>query len=349
MIITLPLKTILSALDNVVMCEIDDSFVVNALTSLQAAGPQDLAIILDRGEASVFDPVSLEAINKSAAGVLLAQAPVVDGRKYIIVTDVLVAFTKLANFLEAYQDKQIAPAMIDQTACVHASAVVEAGAVIGAQTVIGAHAFVGRQAIIGNNVKLYPGVKVLDRCIVGDNSIIHAGAVIGSDGFGYQVGKRGMAKIPQIGIVRIGNSVEIGANCMIDRASFDQTVIGDGVKMDNGIHIAHNVTIGASTAILAQTGIAGSAQIGIGCQIGGQVAIKDHIKIGNGVKIVSKSAVMNDLKDGETVAGAPAIPFNQWKRITVSMHKLPEIIKMASKLGVTPAGGAKTLWQRFFG
>jgi UDP-3-O-[3-hydroxymyristoyl] glucosamine N-acyltransferase len=172
-----------------------------------------------------------------------------------------------------------------------------------------------------------PGVIILDRCHIGDNSIIHAGTVIGSDGFGYQVSQTGMKKIPQIGIVDIGKYVEIGANCSIDRAAFDVTQIGNGVKMDNGCHIAHNVIIGDHTAILAQTGIAGGVKIGMGCMIGGQVAIKDHVVIGDGVKVVSKSGVLTDVSNGQTVAGIPAIPFSQWKRTVVILGKLPEYIK----------------------
>ena len=144
--------------------------------------------------------------------------------------------------------------------------------------------------------------------------------------------KQGLQKIPQIGIVSIGMWVEIGANCTIDRASFDKTIIGNGVKLDNSVHIAHNVIVGDGTAILAQTGIAGSTKIGIGCQIGGQVAIKNDIVIGNGVKIVSKSAVAHSLKNGETVSGFPAVPFMQWKRSQALINRLPEFAKMAYEI-----------------
>ena len=155
---------------------------------------------------------------------------------------------------------------------------------------------------------------------------------IGSDGFGYKVTKAGMQKIPHTGVVTVGRGVEIGANCSIDRALFDATVIGDGVKIDNNVHVAHNVIIGSGSAILAQTGIAGSAVIGMGCQIGGQVAIKNNVRIGNFAKVVSKSGVLNDIKDGETVAGIPAIPFGQWKRFVVASQKLPEMIKLGKEL-----------------
>ena len=258
--------------------------------------------------------------------------------------DPLAAFCQLVQYAEQQlfgQAKQpelkenyfiASDAQVDSSVIIGAGAVIQSGAVIGAGTVIGAQSFIGRHAQIGKSVLIHPGVSILDRCMVGDGSIIHTGAVIGSDGFGYRISKQGLRKIPQIGIVSIGRMVEIGASVMIDRAAFDATVIEDAVKLDNGVHVAHNVIIGAGTAILAQTGIAGSVTIGRGCQIGGQVAIKDHLTIGAGAKIVSKSAVMRNLEPGEVVCGIPAIPFFEWKRISVALTKLPELLKKAVSL-----------------
>jgi len=333
--LNLTLQDILCLLD-VVECHIESSFLVKKIASLEQAGPDDIAIILDRGDQSVFDAVSAEKIKQSKAGILLARSALVDGKRYLLVKDEIAAFQKLVDVIaqrSLQNDRQIA-----STAQIHQSAIVEQGAVIGQNAVIGAHVLIGRDCQIGAGVILHPGVKVLDRCIVGDGTIIHAGAVIGSDGFGYQVTKMGLRKVPQIGIVRIGKSVEIGANCTIDRASFDQTIIGNGVKIDNLVHIAHNVTIGDGCAILAQTGIAGSVTIGVGTQIGGQVAIKDNVVIGNGVKVVSKSGVMSNLADGLTVAGIPSMQFSQWKRCMVALNKLPEVVRLA--------GDVKTLLEK---
>lgn len=344
--VQIPLKTLLAALSKVELSDADESFVVHRIASLSAASPNDMAVIIDRGDASVFDPVSVQAITQSKAGVFLAQAPVVAGKKYVLVDDVLTALDQLAALINRHHDQQAAASQTSGST-VHPTAVVGIGTVIGAGSTVGAQVFIGNHCVIGRNVLLYPGVKIMDGCNVGDNTIIHAGVVIGSDGFGYQVTKTGLRKIPQIGIVRIGAHVEIGANCTIDRAAFDETVIGDGVKMDNSIHIAHNVIIGPATAILAQTGIAGSARIGMGCQIGGQVAIKDHATIGNGVKIVSKSAVMNDLRDGEVVCGIPAIPFSQWKRLTVLIQRLPDAFKTMQEMRGAKRG--VSWWWRLFG
>lgn len=329
-------------------CSLDRSFSINALASLENATEHDLAILIDRGDQSVFEGTSLEEIKKSKAGLFLAVRPIVEGKNYLLVKDPLSAFQKIVDFIA--QQKESKEADIAPDVVISPGAVISRGAKIGPGTVIGAQVFIGADCIIGAQVLLHAGVKILDRCVVGDFSIIHAGAVIGSDGFGYQVTAQGLRKIPQIGIVRIGRQVEIGANCSIDRASFDATIIGDGVKLDNAVHIAHNVKIGAGTAILAQTGIAGSVTIGKGCQIGGQVAIKDHVQIGNGVKIVSKSGVMHDLADGQIVAGIPAMPFNQWKRLCVVLVKLPDMVKTFRAGAVSSGHGhsRKPFWKRLF-
>jgi len=331
--INLSLEHILQVVGEKAACSLDRSVLIKRIASLEKAGPEDLAIIVDRGDNSVFDAVSAEKIKQSSAGLFLASSPLVPGKNYLIVPDALAAFDQIVRRAQYGVYVQEKDSIKDSGKYqVGAGAIVSESATIGAGTVIGSLAFVGNNCVLGQNVHIHAGAKVLDRCIVGDNSIIHAGAVIGSDGFGYQVSRTGLQKIPQIGIVRIGKSVEIGANCTIDRASFDETIIGDGVKLDNSVHIAHNVKIGNHTVILAQTGIAGSVVIGMGCQIGGQVAIKDNVVIGNSVKIVSKSGVMNNLKDGEIVAGIPAIAFSQWKRLVVSLNRLPDVLKQAAEL-----------------
>lgn len=320
---------------------VDASFTFKSLASLEKAGPHDLAVVLDRGDQSVFDAVNTSRIAASQAGVILANAPIAPGKQYILVKDPLQAYSKLVAHATGLADQVRSVA---QTATIHPTAIFGHGVIIedgvivcknatvGNNAILKAGSFIGVGAAVGDLAIVYQGVKILDGCIVGNHSIIHAGTVIGSDGFGYQVTSSGLRKIPQIGIVRIGSHVEIGANCTIDRASFDATVIEDYVKIDNLVHIAHNVVIGAGTAILALTGIAGSAKIGSGCQIGGQVGIKNDVVIGNRVKIVSLSGVLNNLADGETVAGTPARSFSQWKRSMVVFEKLPELAKAVKKL-----------------
>ena len=338
---------------------LDDSFVVTSLASLEKAGPTDIAFILNRGDLSAFEPLALAVIKNTLAGVVIAEEATISGLPYLVVHDALDAFHVLVKAAErhsavpfvasvSYPDARVATAaQIGQDVSIGVGAVIERGATIGDGAEIGSLAFVGKGVCIGKGVVLHPGVKILDRCCIGDFSIIHAGTVIGSDGFGYKVTMNGLLKIPQIGIVRIGKHVEIGANCSIDRASFDETSLQDFVKLDNNVHVAHNVIIGASTAVLAQTGIAGSARIGQGCQIGGQVAIKDNVTIGNRARIVSKSAVMHDVADNSTMAGIPAVSFGQWKRTAVVLAKLPDLYKaMQPELDAGEVSTIKPLWKR---
>lgn len=311
-------------------CALDQSFFVQQLTSLDAAGPDDMAVVFDRGDGSPFDAISREQIAASKAGVILAREAIVPGRRYLLVADPLAAFNLLAQKNRSEPSAisplaSIAPdAVIGAGVSIGAFAVIESGAVIGAGSRIGAHTIVQAGAVVGEQVLLHPRVTIGAWCVIGNLSILHSGVVIGSDGFGYQVTRQGMRKIPHVGIVRVGQQVEIGAGCCIDRATFTETVIGDGCKLDNLVHVAHNVTIGRSCAILAQTGIAGGATIGSGCQIGGQVAIRDHVTIGDGVRIVSKSAVLNDIPAGSTVCGQPAVSFMRWKRLQVVLALLSE-------------------------
>ncbi len=352
----------LSKIIDVVRGEVtlDHSFFVENISALESAGFRDIAIVFDPEENGVFDPISLEKIKSSRAGVIISSKPYVSDKSWLIVSNPLEAYQKLVTFLEKERAKkheiEIHPsAVVDRTAAlgddvlVGPCAVIGAGARVGEGTLIGAHSYIGSDCIIGVHVTIHPQVTILDRCIIGDYSIIHPGAVIGGDGYRYIASKNGLEKVPQIGIVRIGKHVEIGANTCIDRASFDETIIEDGVKLDNLVHIAHNVQVGAHTAIIAQTGIAGGTRIGAGCQIGGQVAIKDHITIGKGVRIVSKSAVLKDVAAGETVCGIPAISFSEWKRMIVYFSKLSTWAATINKLEkFLESSAQQNIWNRWF-
>ncbi|MFC1894456.1 UDP-3-O-(3-hydroxymyristoyl)glucosamine N-acyltransferase [Candidatus Dependentiae bacterium] len=341
-------------------CSLDDSFLIKKITSLEIATQNDLAVVFDGGEESVFDSIEEEKIKSSNAGLIISESEVVKNKNYLFVDDALKAFIQLVNFIQFSKKENcnVHPSAVVDKTCVlqgtvdiAANAVIQANVTIGESSFIGANSFIGKNVTIGSHVKIYANVTILDGSKIGNNCIIHSGSIIGSDGFGYSVSKIGLVKIPQIGIVEIGNNVEIGACCTIDRASFEKTIIGDGVKLDNHIHVAHNVKIGSHTIIIAQTGIAGGTKIGYGCQIGGQVAIRDHIKIGNKVKIVSKSAVMRNLKDGAVVSGIPAIPFLQWKRMSVILTKLPEFMKDFYKLKsiVQKFKAKRGFWNKIWG
>ena len=197
--------------------------------------------------------------------------------------------------------------------------------VIGPETVIGAGAQIGRGAVLGEGVRLYPNVVLYDGVQVGDGSIIHGGAVIGSDGFGFVTTDEGHTKMPQVGAIVIGNQVEIGANSTIDRGTIGNTVIGDGTKIDNLVHIAHNVKVGRGCLFAGEVGIAGSTTIGDFVTLAGQVGVVDHVTIGDRVVVASKSAVMQSVPAGQFVAGVPAGDRRQWLRQTAAAKQLPEL------------------------
>ncbi len=187
--------------------------------------------------------------------------------------------------------------------------------------------YIGEGVEISDNTILHPGVKIYDNCKIGKNCVIHAGVVIGSDGFGFAPTNSDYKKIPQIGNVIIEDDVEIGSNTTIDRATLGSTIIRKGVKLDNLIQVAHNVEIGEQTVIAAQSGISGSTQIGKRCMIGGQVAITGHIKIEDEVKIGGKSGVISNIKKGTIVMGNPSFNIMNYKKSSVIFRKLPEIKK----------------------
>jgi len=205
--------------------------------------------------------------------------------------------------------------------------VCEDGAQVGDESVLQAHVYVGRDARIGRGCVLYSHSAVHDRCVLGNRVILHSGSVIGADGFGYLPVDGRHRKIPQIGIVEIGDDVEIGANSTVDRARFGKTVVGSGTKIDNLVHIAHNVKIGKNCIFAAQFGVAGSSTIGDGVTAAGQVGIISHMTIGAGSTIVSKAAVMQDVPPGSTVSGIPAHDHHRNLREQAAARKLPELMQ----------------------
>lgn len=236
----------------------------------------------------------------------------------------------IGNARRGLQDgeyKQINGAFISSNAQLEEDVVVEAGAVIGAHAAIGAGTYIGPNATIaancqiGRNCSIGPSTS-MQYCLLGDGVIVHTGARIGQDGFGFVPGASGLNKMPQLGRVIIQDNVEIGANTTVDRGTLDDTVIGEGTKIDNLVQIGHNVVIGRNCAIAAFVGMSGSSAIGDGCMIGGRVGIADHVTVGNGVQLAATSSVMNDIPDGEKWAGTPAQPFKAFFREQATLRRL---------------------------
>jgi UDP-3-O-[3-hydroxymyristoyl] glucosamine N-acyltransferase len=234
---------------------------------------------------------------------------------------------------------------------IHSTAVVDPTATIGKGSSIGAGCYIGSRVVIGTNTTLYPNVTVLDdssigsqtiiwsgtvireRCRIGNNCIIHPNVTIGADGFGYRPSTdgRSLVKIPQIGTVIIGNSVEIGAGSCIDRGKFNATSIGDGTKIDNLVQIAHNCKIGRSCVMAGQSGLAGSVTLGDGIMMGGGARVKDHVTVGDGAKLGGNAGVISDVAPGETLFGFPADDHRQKLRLWAAQKRLPELIKQMKK------------------
>lgn len=222
---------------------------------------------------------------------------------------------------------------IAPTARIAAHSVIGEGVCIGEHTVVGPGCTVGDHSNLGENCLLYAHVTVYHGVYIGNNVILHSGTVIGSDGFGMVNDKGIWYKIPQLGGVRIGNHVEIGANTTIDRGALEDTVIEDGVKLDNLIQIAHNIRIGAHTAIAAGTIIAGSTQIGKHCMIGGGVAISGHLQITDGVILTAKTEVSSSITEpGIYSSGMPAQPNLAWRKNIIRFKQLDDIARRLKKL-----------------
>ena len=209
---------------------------------------------------------------------------------------------------------------------------VGARSALGENTILEPQVHIGNDVTIGANCHFYPGVVILDRCVIGDNVILNAGVIVGSDGYGYASDQSGHHKVKQIGAVIIENDVEIGANSCIDRGALGPTIIRRGVKIDNLVQIAHNVEIGENSLIVAQVGIAGSTKFGANVVLGGQVGVIGHLTIGPGARVAAQSGITRSLEGGKSYMGMPIREAGLAKRIEVTLSKLPTLAKRVSAL-----------------
>jgi UDP-3-O-[3-hydroxymyristoyl] glucosamine N-acyltransferase len=191
---------------------------------------------------------------------------------------------------------------------------------------------VGEDSFIGDDSILHPNVSIYPKTTLGKRVILHAGVVVGSDGFGYAKEGRKNVKVPQVGRVEIEDDVEIGANTTIDRGTLGKTIIQSGVKIDNLVQVAHNVVIGEDSIIVAQVGISGSTKIGSNVTIAGQVGLVGHIQVGDNAKVGAQSGVMNDVPPNQAYTGSPAMPHREFLRIMTIFQKLPEVKKTLSEI-----------------
>jgi UDP-3-O-[3-hydroxymyristoyl] glucosamine N-acyltransferase len=308
--------------------------VVTGIASLASAGPHDLSYVADRRQ--------LDAALTSRAGAFLAPADIGglpaptlhcrDSRRALAA--VLTLFHPVSPPVPGIEaSARVAPdARVDPTASIGACAVIGAGASIGPHVRVGALAYIGAGVEIGAECVLFPHVVVYDGCRLGRRVIVHAGAVIGSDGFGFIPGADGHLKIPQVGIVSVQDDVEIGANSTIDRATLGETVIGRGTKIDNLVHIAHNVDIGERCLMAAQAGVGGSSRIGHGAMLGGQAGVGDHVDVGDAAVLGAQTGVVQDVPAGQRFALSWGRPATQARRIWIAEAQLPELLRTVKTL-----------------
>jgi len=223
-------------------------------------------------------------------------------------------------------------ARVDAAAAVGPLVVVEAGARVASGTRVGAFAFVGAGVEVGEDCVLGPHVTLLAGARLGRRVIVHAGSVIGADGFGFAFDGARHRKIPQTGGVIIEDDVEIGANCAIDRATFGHTIIRRGTKIDNLVQIGHNVEVGEHSILVAQVGVSGSSRLGRGVVLAGQVGVADHVSVGDGALVGAQAGVPSDVEAGGRYLGTPARPIVEAKRIFAAESRLPELLQRVRAL-----------------
>jgi UDP-3-O-[3-hydroxymyristoyl] glucosamine N-acyltransferase len=321
----------------------DPERAVDAIRTLEAAGPRDLSFLTHpryRGQAAA-----------SAAGALLVGPGLAemrrDGRDLLVADDPAYALARLLALFHPGERREpgvhptavLEPgSAVDPTAYVGVYAVIGAGSRIGAGAAVHALAVVGRGCTVGEGAVLHPHAVLYDRTEVGAGAVVHAGAVLGGDGFGYATHAGAHHKVPQVGRVVIETEVEIGANSTIDRATLGETRIGAGTKIDNLVQVGHNVQVGRHSILCGQAGIAGSTRLGDGVVLAGQAGVAGHLQIGDRAQVAAKSAALTSVAPGTTVAGIPAVEMRKWRRQTVLLSRLERLSRrlraLEKRLGV---------------
>ncbi len=320
---------------------VGEDITVTGVSSLEDAGPTQLSLCVDnRYLAQLRNTKAAGVLLRNNAKLLLENAPcsviLVDDPRYALMK-VLEFFYPEPNMQPGVQEgAQVhATATIDQRARVDAGAHIGAGSSIGAGSWIESGVYIGSRVAIGLDCRIGANTVITDGCRLGDRVLIEPCSVIGSRGFGF-VKTRGAerrSRIPQIGIVVIGNDVEIGAGCTIDKATMGATRIGAGVKLDNQVHVGHNVVLQENVVIAAQTGLSGSVMVEKGALIGGQVGVADHVVIEAGAQVGSKSGVATRVPAGIRVAGFPAVPIKKWLEEIRILRKMSGFMRRSNKKG----------------
>jgi UDP-3-O-[3-hydroxymyristoyl] glucosamine N-acyltransferase len=305
---------------------------IDGVAPLSGAGEAQLSFLSNPKYAS-------QLASTQAAAIFVSDDQAGDDDRFIRVAN---PYYAMASVVAKYFDRRPMPSGISPLSSIASTAILGANVAVGPFSTIGDDVVLGDGVVIFPNVTIqagttigegtivYPQVSIYDRSVIGRRCIIHSGVVIGADGYGFATEGGRHHKIPQIGIVRIGDDVEIGAGSTIDRAALGETIIGDGTKIDDQVMIAHNVKVGRHCLLVAQAGIAGSTELGDHVVVAGQSGFAGHLKIGNGVQVAAKSAVLDDVPDGAKVMGIPAIPFREFARREATLRRMAKKKDMSS-------------------
>ncbi len=305
----------------------DEATIITGVNSLLDADSGDLSFFVDKR-------LRKELETSRASAIIVSEKNDLFTGPQIIASNAALAFALASGLfaptLSSYSgiSKQAVvheSSRIGQDVSIYPTAYVGKDVEIGDGTILFPGVFIGDRVRIGKGTLVFPNVTILQDCIIGNNVILYSGAVIGSDGFGYVKDGSKSVKIPQIGIVRIDDDVEVGANSCIDRAALGRTWLKRGVKIDNMVQVAHNVVIGEDTVVVSQVGISGSVTLGREVILGGQVGLADHIEIGDHTIIGSQSGVPKSVPPGEILFGSPAMPYRLWLKSSGLIKKLPQI------------------------
>lgn len=318
----------------------DPTVLITKIAAIDEAGDGEITFLSNPRYQRFLSQCRASAVIVGSGGV--ASGASATQLNYLETPNPYVAFAKI---LQLFHSPPAFDGTVSPLAFVERSAVLAEGVTLFPNAFVGARArigngstlfpgvFVGDDVRLGSNCVLHPNVVIREGCRLGDRVILHAGVVIGSDGFGYAGVGRDRIKIPQIGIVEVGDDVEIGANTTVDRATLGKTIIGRGVKIDNLVQVAHNVTVGEDSLFAAQVGIAGSTRIGKNVTLAGQVGIAQHLQVGDGATVGPKSGVGRRVEPREVVSGfIEAAPHKQWVRVAVLLPQLPRLWRTVKRL-----------------
>lgn len=337
MAISLSLSELARRIDGNTICG-DASSLLSGMAALDMAGPEDISFLGNEKYLPQFFSTKAGAVI-----VPLGYNFKTDGPALISVPNPSLAFAAVVRHFATevnpftpgiHPSAHVDPlALLDPAkVCIQAGAVIMAGAEVGDGTVVAPNAVIHREAIIGKDCRIGANSTVRERCVLGDRVLIHPGAVIGSDGYGYEFSEGRHVKIDQVGVVEIHDDVEIGANTTIDRARFGKTVIGEGTKIDNLVQIGHNVVVGKHCLIISQSGLAGSCRIEDYVTVAAQVGIAGHVTVGSKAILSARTGVTTNLKGDTIYSGKPALPIREDTKLQAHARRLPNLLARVKAL-----------------